>query len=202
MQAEPAGEPVDIGDGWTVPSGITIRVDDHGGHDVELAAEYRPDSGKYEAAAVTVRRRDVEVTGEVLRLVPVAGLLREGVVAVALQPLADLPMPHPRDVAAQGPTDDTLRWVARAYRLAVLLGDPPTRRVSDALGIPRSTASSWATRARDRGFLTVQDPRGGRRGQSGDSVSTLLSTPLSTHVSAGQRPVDGLSTCPPVQGEG
>ncbi len=163
MQAEPAGPTIDIGDGWKVPSRLTVAVD-HGEFAVRIEADYRDASGRYEVAAVTVSRLgDGEVTGLALRQVPVAGILRQGVVAVVF---ADDPArfePSPRALGAQGPTDETLRLVARVYRLATLLGDPPAQRVAEALGVSRSTASNWAIRARDRGLLTVQDPRGGRR---------------------------------------
>ena len=136
----------------------------HGGYDVAAVGEYRPESGRYEAQSVCVTRRGIEITGEGLRGVQLAGILREGVVhVVTANAQSLLPGPDPRELAAQGSTDETLRAVARIYRLALLLGDPPTRRVVEALGVPRATAGRWVTRARDRGFLTVQDPRGGRR---------------------------------------
>ena len=133
---------------------------------MRIDAEYRDVSGRYEVAAVTVSRRsDGEVTGLALRQVPVAALLRQGVVDVLFPGDPARYEPAPNVLAAQGPTDDTLRMVARVYRLATLLGDPPAQRVAEALAVSRSTASNWAIRARDRGLLTLQDPRGGRRAQ-------------------------------------
>ncbi len=160
MQAEPSGELVDLGDGWTVPSGLTATLDVLAGCTVELRASYRPESGRYEADVVTVRRRDVEVTGEILRYVNVAGILRNAAAAVVLEPFKHLPGPDVRALVALGPTTETLSWVSRWYRLALLLGEPPTQRIAQTLGVPRSTAGRWVTRARDRGLLTVQDPRG------------------------------------------
>jgi hypothetical protein len=43
-----------------------------------------------------------------------------------------------------------------------MVGDPPAQTVAQRLNVPASTASMWATRARDRGFLTVTDKRGRR----------------------------------------
>lgn len=162
MQAEPSGELVDLGDGWTVPGGFTVTIDGYAGCTVKLRASYRSESGRYESDEVTVQRRGVEVTGDVLRYVHVAGILRQGAASVVLKPFEHLPAPDARALAAQGPAAETLYWVSRWYRLALLLGDPPTQRVASTLGIPRSTAGRWVTRARDRGLLTVQDPRGGR----------------------------------------
>ena len=165
MKAEPTGPTIDIGDGWKVPSRLTVAVD-HGEFAVRIEADYRDASGRYEVAAVTVSRLgDDEVTGLALRQIPVAGILRQGVAEVVLNQSGAMHHldPHPRNLAAQGPTDETIRAVARIYRLATLLGDPPAQRVAETLGVSRGTASNWAIRARDRGLLTVQDPRGGRR---------------------------------------
>ena len=163
VKAEPAGPTIEVGDGWKVPSRITVTAD-HGEFAVRIEGEYRDASGRYEVDEVAVSRRgDGEVTGLALRQVPVAAILRQGVVTtVFADDPARFELP-PNVLAAQGPTDDTLRMVARVYRLATLLGDPPAQRVAEALGVSRSLASNWAIRARDRGYLTVQDPRGGRR---------------------------------------
>lgn len=164
VKAEPAGPTIEVGDGWKVPSRITVTAD-HGEFAVRIEGEYRDTSGRYEVDEVAVSRRgDGEVTGLALRQVPVAAILRQGVVHIVTADAQRLlPGPDPREVAAQGPTDATLREVARWYRFATLLGDPPAQRVAEALGVSRSLASNWAIRARDRGYLTVQDPRGGRR---------------------------------------
>ncbi|WP_341359075.1 hypothetical protein V5H98_15230 [Georgenia sp. M64] len=53
----------------------------------------------------------------------------------------------------QGPTDEALAWVAYFYNLATLLGLPPARHVEVNLGLPRTTASKWVRRARERGLL-------------------------------------------------
>lgn len=149
---------VTVIEGWDVPSRITIEVDDHDGYTVEVVADYRPNSGRYETQRVTVRQGDGdEVTGEALRRVAVAGILRQGVTREILDTNAG---PVPAHLGEAGPTPETLAWVARVYSLALLLGDAPTQRVADTLGVPRSTAGRWVTRARDRGLLKVTDPRG------------------------------------------
>lgn len=160
MKTRSAGPMITVAEGWDVPSEITIEVDDHGGYTVKLIAEYRPESGRYETRKVTVRRADGsgEVTGEALRLIPVAGILRQGIAAEILPSVG----PVPDHLAQAGPTQETLTWVALTYSLALLLGDAPTQRVANTLGIARSTAGRWVTRARDRGILSVTDPRGTR----------------------------------------
>lgn len=154
-------ERVDLGDGVTIPAEISATSPDVGGYTVDLVARYDPTLGRYAAQVVTVRGRDgQEVTSEGIRTIPVAGILRYAVASVVAPMLAP---PRPIDLVALGKaglTDATLQQVASIYRLALVLGDAPTRRVAEVLAVPRSTAGRWVTRARDRGYLTVKDPRG------------------------------------------
>jgi hypothetical protein len=66
----------------------------------------------------------------------------------------------PEDVAANGPTDEALSWVASTYRLALVVGERPTKAVRDSMGLPQSTAARWVQQARQRGFLGPSDGRG------------------------------------------
>ncbi|GLY63710.1 hypothetical protein Atai01_03290 [Amycolatopsis taiwanensis] len=155
-------ETIDVGDGLKVPARLEITELYRRGYSVEIAASYSAESGSYEAGRVVVDRgKDgPEITGELLRLITVAKLLRRGVLETFWWSIQDRPPANARD---DGPTPEVLRWVARLYRLALLSGDAPTQAVAEGLGVPRSTAARWATRARDQGLLTVSDPRGGRR---------------------------------------
>lgn len=154
---------VDLGDGVKVPAEVTVTARDAGGYDVELIAAYDAAAGRYLTRQVLVRATNGgEVTSEALRSIPVAKILRDGLMG-ALQAVMALSFaPPPGDIGKAGPTTETLQWVARIYRLALLVGDAPAQAVASALNVPRSTASRWATRARDRGFLTVVDPRAKR----------------------------------------
>ncbi|GAB3210943.1 hypothetical protein SAMN02745673_02586 [Marinactinospora thermotolerans DSM 45154] len=71
--------------------------------------------------------------------------------------------PLPEDLGKHGPTEEALTWVAYLYRMALIFGHAPVPAVGEALGLPKSTANRWITRARDRGLLTVQDKRGQRK---------------------------------------
>lgn len=145
--------------GIEIPEWIKI-VTVHHGNVVKMMAEYRPESGRYEATSVCVERGDgPEVTGEQLRLIPVAQILRDAVKSVLKQVMLQWPRPTGRP----RPCDETFAMVANIYTIALLVGESPTQAVADTLGINRSTAASWATRARDRGLLTVRDSRGTRK---------------------------------------
>ncbi|AVT37398.1 hypothetical protein [Plantactinospora sp. BB1] len=154
-----SGEQIDIGDGVTVPAEVTARGTFSGGYRAELVAAYDADSGRYVTRRVVVEADDgQEVTGERLRELPVARLLRLATQGAVAPYLAQ----HPADMGKAGPTTETLQQVARVYRLALLSGDAPTQAVAEWLAVPRSTAGRWVTRARDRGLLTVVDPRAGK----------------------------------------
>lgn len=139
-----------------IPAQITGQTQ-VAGCEVRMTAVYSPAAGRYIVRRIEVESPGPEITGGRLRAVPVAAVLRE-VVTAALRQHAPPHRPA-MDRPAGGPTDETLRWVASVYQLAVLLGDAPTQAVAEQLDIPRSTAGRWVTRARDRGLLDVTDPR-------------------------------------------
>jgi hypothetical protein len=159
------GDVVELEDGFVIARKVEILAEDLGGFAVELVTTYRPESGRYEADDLRVTRRDGrEVTGEILRTIPVAKILHDGVMkSLHLgRALLNAHVHPPTDLSKAGPTDETLRWASFVYRMAMLSGDAPTQAVADNLKVPRSTAGRWVTRARDRGHLSVRDPRGGR----------------------------------------
>jgi hypothetical protein len=131
------------------------------GYGVELVAEIDEAAGRYVTRRLTVEAHgDAEVTGEALRAIQVGNILRK-----ELANYNGVPREEPADLlelGEAGPTTETLKAVARVYRTGMLLGDAPTQRVATAFGVPRSTAGRWVTRSRDRGFLTVTDPRSPR----------------------------------------
>lgn len=58
-----------------------------------------------------------------------------------------------REVVADGPTDEALQEVATLYRMAHAVGDPPTQTITQAYGLPASTAARWVSKARAKGYL-------------------------------------------------
>jgi hypothetical protein len=157
---------VDIGDG------IKINRTVHGymtfpdaGCAGRVEADYDETAGRYRIRKVEVEAIDGhELTGTELRKIRVADVLRDGVQRQFTGELWPVISRRGTDAleVSQGPTNETLKLVALVYRLALVVGDGPTNTVADQLGIPRSTAGRWVTRARDRGLLTVSDRRGGR----------------------------------------
>lgn len=166
---------IGVGDELVVPRHIEITAEAQNAEEqnIAMSAEYNERTGRYECRSLTVSASDGgEVTGETLRAVPVAMVLHTGI-SSALQAFTLLSMgPVPEDITEGGPTTRALKWVAYLYRVALIFGEPPIPAVAKALELPKSTASRWVTRARDRGFLTVHDRRGqrGRQREDGESV--------------------------------
>jgi hypothetical protein len=154
---------LDLGDGLRIHADVQVAVREWS-HDVDLAIVVA--DGRLVADNVRVSRREGgdPVTSEALRSIPVARLVRAASGAVrhvreeypgggmSLGPA----WPNEEEgayVAKHGLDDDTLRIVARVYRVAYLLGDAPTKRVETLFNLPRSTASRWIATARQRGYL-------------------------------------------------
>lgn len=157
--------PVSVGRDLVFPAAVTVEVDDLNGYSVVVTVV--PAAGRLVAGSVEVRSREggPAVTGEAIRGVPVAKLVRQASGWVMF-----VERSHPNGRPAQmirrqidkagvdrirqaGPTDETLDWVAHAYRVALVLGDPPTGAVEKTFELPRSTAGRWVALARERGFL-------------------------------------------------
>ena len=68
------------------------------------------------------------------------------------------PRRRARTSARHGYDDETLRIVARIYRVAYLVGDPPTKKVENVLDLPRSTAGRWVAAARGKYLAESRGP--------------------------------------------
>ncbi|MDQ3326023.1 MAG: hypothetical protein M3529_09975 [Actinomycetota bacterium] len=166
-------ERIDLGDDLLMHADTRVTVRGWS-HDVDLRIGL--DSGRLIAHELQVSRKDggERVTSEVLRSVPVAKLVRAAAACVQ-----HVRARHDGGGMTVGPAwpsedelvyverhrmdDDTLRIVARIYRVAYLLGDPPTRKVEKLLDVPRSTAGRWVAAARERGYLS-EAPGPGKAG--------------------------------------
>ena len=100
------------------------------------------------------------VTGTGLRTIPVLDLMRNAITSVIANKRGDgYSTPWHFDgvsVREAGPTDESLKIVASIYKLARFAGDHPARTVEKWLDMPRTTASQWVRKARERGFLDVR----------------------------------------------
>lgn len=131
---------------------------------VDVAIDITPEGGRLVAQEVRVSRRPggPPVTGEAVRAVPIAMLRRLAVREVLhVSTQDDYNKMVPRvltdevvaEIAQNGPVDTSLEWLAYLYRLALLVGDPPTKYVENALKLKRATAGRWVAKARAQGFL-------------------------------------------------
>jgi hypothetical protein len=172
---------IPLAPGIAAPSPITLYVDSwEDVYDLEITvvavAASEDKLGRFECSGVAVRQRPdgPAVTGELLRKIPIARYIR-GVgtewwqtysrhgqeISFADERLTDEKVELLR---LRGPVDETLQWVARAYQMAVILGDAPLRAVEKSLDVPRSTAGRWVALARERGYLPSEGLQAGGAG--------------------------------------
>ncbi len=154
---------VAVGTDLAVPRKMTAEVN---GYDVEVTVSVQ--DGRLVAQEVVVRQREggPPVTGEALRGIPVAAITKRAAAhalevqtsgsgdstLTQMSPLWLTPEVIER-LRSNGPTPETLGHVAQVYRLALLVGDAPTRTVETTFGLPRSTAARWVGLARKHGLM-------------------------------------------------
>jgi hypothetical protein len=134
---------------------------------VEMTLDLTAEGIRPTSVCVTSQPGNAPVSGTTLRAVRVWDLAREVIVTNVMPGRGDVPSggipvtigqgPDVSRLRALGPVDETLKWVAYFYNLAGILGLPPAKQVETALGVPRTTASKWVRRARDRGLIPSRD---------------------------------------------
>ena len=110
-----------------------------------------------------------DVTGELLRTIPVASIVR-GLVWANLLHVNPQQRAEPRYTRYRVPDLDAttegqvLRTVDEVYRVAAYVGDAPRAAVQKVLGVSKATADRRIRAAREAGLLDVEPPsgRGGR----------------------------------------
>lgn len=172
---------VEIAPGLLMPAATLVTDDDYRGYRVE--AIVTPDRGRLVVSTLTVHRLDdgTPVTGEGLRQIALTPFIKAALSA-AYSRLAAVPHDDPvaieaarqraaagqvawgllniadRDrLKAAGPTEETLRWVALLYRVAVAVAEPPVKTVQGAFGVSLRTATNWVAAARRTGLLESDD---------------------------------------------
>jgi hypothetical protein len=124
----------------------------------DLEVEIELERGRYIVTSLTCRaRKGGAVTSEGVTHVPVKQILRIIVGRALGNPLVSWAPGRP--TSNQGPTEEALQRVAAVYRMAHLMGLPPTESVAQDLDLPRSTTGRWVSMARQRGFLGKAEPR-------------------------------------------
>jgi hypothetical protein len=140
----------------------TFPVRDHA-FTGKVVFRFAPALGRYICDEFTARG---VVTTEALRLVVIGDWLNADLLrttpsddAVPIQVVDNPDNREPwgltvqEDVAAGGPTDRALRWIAHLYRYGYAVSYNPTKAVQELLTIPRSTAGRWIAAAREAGYL-------------------------------------------------
>lgn len=141
-----------IGAGLSAPAFGCFELDDADlPYVVVLELGHR--GSRYDIERLTLTPRSGErISADGLRSIPVERVLRQAALTVPWRVNASLGM-FPHDLARAGPTEDTLRWVARAYALVYAMGAPTLTTVAELLDVNRATLSRWVRHARAAGFL-------------------------------------------------
>jgi hypothetical protein len=152
-----------VAPGLSMPREVVV-TDEVNGFAVEMTVTFG-DYSRVTAESVRVTRLPggPAVTAAALRSIPIARLTKMAIQGAILkvndrggyveyQPQVLTPEFAAR-LRENGPTTETLEWVTHIYRVALLVGDPPTKSVETVLEIPRSTAGRWIAAARERGLL-------------------------------------------------
>lgn len=172
---EGAGEPTQVAPGLFMSLPGTVRatdteLDDGDLYDVTMVLDLTPEGVRPTSVTVTAQGDSRPITSTTLRAVKVWAIAQEGILLglwrgranlvngrIASVDMLDnvtaLSDAEVTQLRQQGPTDESLEWVANFYNLGTMLGLPPAKQVEVNLGLPRTTATKWIKRARDKGLL-------------------------------------------------
>jgi hypothetical protein len=156
---------VEVAPGFRISAQYDSLFRNHNGYDVHISAGITPQF-RLEVAELTVKRTEggPAVTSEGIRSIAVQSLVRE-IIQLQIEEDAYSDGEYPTKgfgtlkeeealrLKKAGPTQETLEWVARIYKIAELLDKPPTVAVEDAFSVSRSTAGAWIGRARAASLL-------------------------------------------------
>ncbi|ALV44696.1 hypothetical protein MB46_03395 [Arthrobacter alpinus] len=156
---------VEVAPGVIIPDTYETWWPDRDGYEVELSAKIT-ENFRIEVFELTVRRRDdgPAVTGEGVRGIAIQALVREVIQGqvrdsfhtdgpYGTKGFGMLQESQAERLRKLGPAPETLEWVARVYKVAELLDEPPTVSIQETFGISRSTAGAWIGRARSAELL-------------------------------------------------
>lgn len=152
---------------------VKVQVEDYHGMDLQLVV--RLIDGRLSVDELTVTRPEggAPITADSLRAIALAQLVKHSLEAHARaggNPFAGLvgtqvafgllPRKDRDRMREAGPVTETLRHVAAIYKVALAVGDAPTKAVQDVFEVPRYTADRWVAKARERHFLGAAEGPG------------------------------------------
>lgn len=146
-------------DGWIeieyptlVPWRVALLVRKVDGVHQVLGLELHPPLGEDGTLRHGLRIRDVVLTDEAKRALPLARLREVAVEYLGGKPgRAFRAMARVEREPGKAWSDDHFAAVAEVYRRAVDAGRPPLKEIQDEWGVRRAAAAKWVKRARDLG---------------------------------------------------
>lgn len=148
---------------------VRVTVSDYHGMDLDVTVSWSDDLQRLAVSRIDARQPEggTPVTSEALRQIAVQAFVRRSILASVREGLTPMGAEDLLDRRAfglitteeaiacrlAGPTADTLERVAVIYRVALAVGDAPTRAVRDVFEVSQSTAGAWVAAARRKGLL-------------------------------------------------
>ena len=153
----------DVGSGLRGPKTVDVEARHPGLDGVKINARIAPVGGVYEVTGLHLQTAgDRPLPPEALRMIPLRTIVRVAVGPILREENRNILMKVTADPATRSPETTKLGSAAHIYRLARVVGDPPTKAIQDAVGCSRATASRIVAAAREAGFL--RDDEVGRAG--------------------------------------
>lgn len=148
----------DVGGGLRGPESLRVaaRLPEH--PEVEIRARVALVAGVYEVVELTLRSQPAgrAVPAEVLRQLPMRTLVRRSV-GPLLRSLNLGQVIAPPSGQGRGDDETLLRNTAQFFRIARVLGEPPTQEVARRFRVSRATASRRVAAARRAGYLRTDE---------------------------------------------
>jgi len=162
---------VAIGCGVAMPARLSsiVRDIDLPGIWVSVDVHFEPTVMRYVLHGMAIERDDpaIELTGTLLRTVPIHELMRSATQQAKVKPLdrgnfkicpaGEFVPTEIESLIQQGPSPQTLEVVARHYRVAEVIGLKPAAYIQRFMGIPYPTVSNWISRAKAAGFFPTAE---------------------------------------------
>jgi len=161
---------VTIGKGFQLWREVVTELFDYHGMDVTATVTWSDDLHQLVVSRLDIHQPEggAPITAEAIRHIAVHQIVRRSLtvsVTDGLMPGSIVELGQERAAfgliskeqvgrcRVAGPVPETLEWVARLYRAALAIGDPPTKTVREVFGLSSSTAGAWVGAARKQGYL-------------------------------------------------
>lgn len=145
--------------GFDLWNEVDAELDDYHGFDVRALLRLNQERWEIDQLEISRRSGGPAITGAGIRELQPPAIIRKTLSVLA-------PAEYRMSVAygvigadeaqaakANGPTRESLEAVAKVYRSAYAVQEPPTKAVQEVFGLSPRTAGSWIAKARAQGLI-------------------------------------------------